>query len=160
MLGLSDGGASDTTTYRRELFEKGRQVFRLSPLVGHSIPRLNVLMAELRQGEGIIDFVNTYLWIALIGGSVGLAIFIGNFADPLVSLWRRRPVLRSYEPGQAPAAFVFGCLVMLCEMLFFTSFGGRPAFLTFGLFGLGAAILGGRRYRSPWSERVPIATPA
>lgn len=168
MLGLSDGGASDTTTYRRELFEKGRQVFWLSPLVGHSMPSLNMLMAELRQGEGIIDFVNTYLWIALIGGVAGLAIFIGNFADPLVSLWRRRSALRhdaeQLGQGQAPAAFVFGCLVMLCEMLFFTSFGGRPAFLTFGLFGLGASILAARPqqrvYRWQRGESAPTAIAA
>lgn len=169
MLGLSDGGASDTTTYRGELFEKGRQVFWLSPLVGHSMPSLNVLMAELRQGEGIIDFVNTYLWIALIGGAAGLAIFIGNFADPLVSLWRRRSALhhdaqeQGQGQGQGPAAFVFGCLVMLCEMLFFTSFGGRPAFLTFGLFGLGASIMALRpqqqayRWRRSGSDPTAIA---
>lgn len=151
-LGLSDGGANETTTYRRDLFEKGREVFWTSPLVGHSMPRLNVLLAELTQGEGIIDFVNTYLWIGLIGGAMGLAIFIGNFVDPLAGLWRRRRALRR-TPGEGPAAFVFGCLAMLGEMLFFTSFGGRPAFLTLGLFGFGAAILarqGARPEPLPW----------
>nr|WP_314466468.1 O-antigen ligase family protein [uncultured Novosphingobium sp.] len=149
-LGLSDGGANETTTYRRDLFEKGKEVFWQSPMFGHSMPRLNVLLADLRQGEGIIDFVNTYLWIALIAGSAGLAIFIGNFLDPLVSLWKRRRVLRR-TPGEAPAAFVFGVLVMLSEMLFFTSFGGRPAFLTLGLFGLSATILA-----RPQARRAPL----
>lgn len=160
-LGLSEGNASDTTTYRRDLFEKGKEVFRLSPLTGHSMPRLNVLMAELRQGEGIIDFVNTYLWIALIGGALGLTVFIGNFVDPLAALWRRRGGLRR-TPGQAPAAFVFGCLVMLAEMLFFTSFGGRPAFLTFGLFGLAASILAERPrpYPRPRLAEIPTAATA
>ncbi len=139
-LGLSDGGANETTTYRRDLFEKGKEVFWMSPLFGHSMPSLNILMEDLRQGEGIIDFVNTYLWIGLIGGAAGLAIFIGNIVDPLTALWKRRRVLRG-TPGMAPAAFVFGTLAMLSEMLFFTSFGGRPAFLTLGLFGFSAAIL-------------------
>lgn len=140
-LGLSDGGANETTTYRRDLFDRGKVAFWKSPLLGHSMPQLNILLEELRQGEGIIDFVNTYLWIALIAGSLGLMIFIGNFLDPLMALWKRRRGLHR-TPGEAPAVFAFGVLVMLGEMLFFTSFGGRPAFLTLGLFGLGAAILG------------------
>lgn len=139
-LGLSGGSASETTTYRRELFEQGKDAFWQSPLLGHSMPQLNILLADLRQGEGIIDFVNTYLWIALIAGTAGLLIFIGNFLDPLIALWKRRRDLHR-TPAEAPAAFAFGVLVMLGEMLFFTSFGGRPAFLTLGLFGLGAAIL-------------------
>jgi F0F1-type ATP synthase assembly protein I len=39
------------------------------------------------------------------------------------------------------ATFLFACLAMLLEMLFFTSFGTRPAVFVFVIFGFSAALL-------------------
>jgi O-antigen ligase len=52
-------------------------------------------MEELRQGQGIIDIVNSYIGIALNTGVVGLVGFIGGYLSMLLPLFtlRRRPGL-------------------------------------------------------------------
>lgn len=110
-------------------------------MLGYSMPDLLFVMDDMKQGEGIVDFVNTYLWIILIAGAVGGFIFVGAFVYFLLRLLPfRRPI--PGLPGSVPVAtFAFGALVMPFEMLFFTSFGGRPAFFVFALFGLSAALV-------------------
>ncbi|MEE4453631.1 O-antigen ligase family protein [Novosphingobium resinovorum] len=148
-LGLS-GQGSDTADYRRDLLHRGSEEFWGSPLVGFSGAQLEVRLEDMRQGEGIIDYVNTYLWFGLFGGAAGLWIFVWNLFAPLSRLWRGRR-LAFASGGAAPAAFVFGCLATLSLALFFASFGNRPSVLMFGFFGFAAAIraLGRRQAVSP-----------
>lgn len=151
-MGLS-GGSSETSDYRRHLFDRGLQEFRHRPILGYSTPEIHDRLKDLRQGEGIIDFVNTYIWIMLISGGVGLAIFAGAFIFFLLNVWRFRRA-GSGPPGTTEAAtFICSCLAMLMEMLFFTSFGGRPAFFVFAMFGFGAAFL--NAHRSAAASAVP-----
>lgn len=137
-LGMS-GQASDTADYRRNLLDRGTEEFWKSPVAGYSIPELEVRLNDLRQGEGIIDYVNAYLWFALVGGVIGLAIFVANMVVPLAHLWGLRRAVVEVDAA-APAAFMFGCIAMLCLTLFFTSFGGRPTIMAVGFFGFIAAI--------------------
>lgn len=139
-LGLS-GGSRDTTDYRQLLLDRGMQEFWHHPFTGASMPDLTVRLADLVQGEGIVDFVNTYLWIALISGLIGLFIFIGAFIYFLVKIattgrfkGRRR---RDVEAG----VFAFATIAMFMEMFFFTSFGTLPAVFAFVLFGFAAAFI-------------------
>jgi len=156
-VGLS-GGSSETSEYRRRLLTRGMEEFWQSPLIGFSLPQLNVRLADLVQGEGIIDFVNTYIWIALISGTVGLVAFIGTFLHFLSGVWRF--ARHSGDPAAVElAAFPFACSVMLLEMFFFTSFGNRPAFLTFALFGLSAALVAKRADRAGESRAGALSPP-
>ncbi|MGF7153877.1 O-antigen ligase family protein [Novosphingobium gossypii] len=134
-LGLS-GQGSDTADYRRDLLRRGTEEFWASPIVGFSRDELEVRLNDMRQGEGIIDFVNTYLWFALVAGVIGLVAFLWNLGAPLFSLWRRRGLAET----AIPAVFVFGCLAALGATLFFTFFATRMAFLTLGFMGFAAAI--------------------
>ncbi|MBF7010016.1 O-antigen ligase [Novosphingobium sp. HR1a] len=137
-LGLS-GQASETGEYRRALFDRGVQEFWDSPIVGFSRDQLEVRLNDMRQGEGIIDYVNSYLWFALVSGVIGLAAFVWNFTAPLSYLWRMRRA--EIATGTAvPAAFVFGSLAALAATLFFTFFATRMAYLTIGFMGFAAAI--------------------
>lgn len=151
-LGLS-GGSSETSEYRRMLFERGMEEYWQSPLFGFPNPELEVRLADLRQGEGIIDYVNSYLWIMLISGAVGLTIFVGAFAHYLWKLidYRRLPV--EDRIGRDSAAFIFAGISMTLEMLFFTSFGTRPAIFIFVLLGFAAAL--SSLYRKP--ARHPLS---
>lgn len=149
-LGLS-GNSSDTSEYRRMLLERGMEEFWRSPIYGYSTPQILGRLEDLRQGEGIIDFVNTYIWIMLIGGSLGILMFVGGFVIFLGALATSRPA--QIPRLIAPTAFAFGCLLMVAEMLIFTSFGGRPAFYLFGIFGFSAALLGVRRWAT--ADEVP-----
>lgn len=137
-LGLS-GQASDTADYRRDLLDRGLEEFQKRPLTGYSNAELEVYLEDMRQGEGIIDYVNTYLWFGLFAGIFGTVVFVWNVATPLAQLWQlRRKVF--VVGAQEPAAFVFGCIATLCVALFFASFGGRVAYLLIGFFGITAAI--------------------
>jgi O-antigen ligase len=42
----------------------------------------------MRQGQGIIDIVNTYIQIALSSGIIGLVLFTGFFAQILNGIYR------------------------------------------------------------------------
>lgn len=139
-LGLS-GGSTKTVDYRERLLERGMEEFWTSPIFGYSTPQISVRLADLRQGEGIIDFVNTYIYFALVSGIIGLLIFVGAFLFYLSKLWRLRRRMRAGDEGADVRAFAFAGLVMPMEMLFFTSFGGRPEVFVFAMFALASAIL-------------------
>lgn len=146
-LGLS-GGSADTVDYRQRLFDRGMEEFRKSPIVGYSQPQILIHLADLRQGEGIVDFVNTYIYFMLIAGIVGLSIFVGAFLFYLSELWRWRPRAARGDADAAPMALVFAGLAMPMEMLVFTSFGGRPEVFVFLFFAFAAAIVASEERRA------------
>jgi len=117
-------------------------------------------MNDLRQGEGIIDFVNAYVWIMLISGGVGFVIFTGAFLHYFWGLRRYRSWLKDDPDGRECAAFLFAGLAAMMQMLIFTSFGTRPAVFVFILFGFTAAFT--TLYKRPaWAPRpVPFTARA
>lgn len=143
--GLS-AGPGDTVEYRKLLFQRGMEQIMQRPLTGYSTFQLNVVMADLRQGEGIIDFVNSFIWVALVSGVGGLALFVANYAVPMAQAWSLRGRCRGDDWGGAEGrdagAFLFASLAMLMVMFAFTSFGMRPASVTFAMFGFGCALHG------------------
>jgi O-antigen ligase len=75
-------------------------------------------MQQLRQGQGIIDIVNTYLEVALASGLVGLSLFCGFFLVVLVELFAamRRAGDRDgelYALGQTLFCALLGILAMI-----------------------------------------------
>jgi hypothetical protein len=78
--------AADTVDYRQQLFEVSWQVLMQNPWFGSPYYMATAAMQQLRQGEGIIDMVNSYLGVAMISGFVGLALFAGVFASCVVGL--------------------------------------------------------------------------
>lgn len=139
-LGLS-GGSSASSDYRRLLLNRGLELFAQRPVMGYSMRELHRLLPDLVQGEGIIDFVNTYIWIMLIAGLSGLAVFVAPFGFFLTAIVRRGRFRGVSQHDVEAGAFVFGSLLMMMEMLFFTSFGTRPSFYLFALFGFATAFL-------------------
>lgn len=71
---LDEGSA----TYRQLLFEKSLLVIWDNPLFGTTNYRGE--LEELRNGQGIVDLVNTYIVIALHSGILGLGLFACFFA--------------------------------------------------------------------------------
>lgn len=101
--------------YRQRLLEVCVDIILDNPLFGSS--DFLRYLEELRQGEGIIDIVNTYLLIALNCGLVGLSLFVGFFGTIMTGIFRR---MRSFpadselhQAGQALLAILAGILVMI-----------------------------------------------
>lgn len=87
---LDEGSMS----YRQLLFDKSIQAISDNPVFG-SINYLDK-MEDLRQGQGIIDLVNTYLMVALDSGLVGLALFAGYFIAMFASVYTS---IKEYPKG-------------------------------------------------------------
>jgi hypothetical protein len=156
-LGLS-GGSSATSDYRRLLLQRGLEEFANHPIIGHSMKELLPRIPDLVQGEGIIDFVNAYIWVMLIAGIVGLVVFVAPFVYFLINIIRFGRFRGVKKKDVEAGVFVFAILLMFMEMLFFTSFGmTRPAFYQFALFGFAAAFL--RLQSRPKLVVVPTSEP-
>ena len=123
MLGKS-GDSVETIDYRNQLLTRGLEEFWRSPLIGFPYADLLWRLDDLRQGEGIVDFVNAHLYFALIGGAIGLIIFDGVILYYLTKIWRARRNVTDPSSRHVDA-FAFAVLGTPLQMLFFTSLGGR-----------------------------------
>lgn len=108
--------------YRRRLLEIGIQVVLQNPLFGASNVIMSPEMQELRQGQGIIDIVNSYIGVALSSGLVGLSLFAGVFAAAMIATWsglRYAAAAGQQEPhllGRALFAAMTGILVTIATV--------------------------------------------
>ncbi|MBK7614779.1 MAG: O-antigen ligase family protein [Burkholderiales bacterium] len=78
----STGNEAFNILYRKELLDASLALIKQSPWWG--VGDVFQQLAYLKQGEGIIDFVNTYLVVTLNVGLVGLVLFLVPFG---VTLW-------------------------------------------------------------------------
>ncbi len=78
-----------TITYRQKLFENSLIVIKNNPWFGSVNFLETPEMEEMRQGQGIIDIVNSYLRVALETGLVGLSLFSGFFLVICIGIYKR-----------------------------------------------------------------------
>jgi hypothetical protein len=102
-------------TYRQRLLEIAWLILLENPLFGSS--DFIYYMEELRQGQGIIDIVNSYLIVALRSGFVGLGLFLGFFGMIAAGIVRQMRIVPDdseiHRLGQALLAVLAGILVMI-----------------------------------------------
>ena len=134
-VGTIDEG---TVTYRQRLAEISWMLVQQNPVFG--LPGFIEYMEELRQGQGIIDLVNTYATIALSFGLVGLALFAGVFVTVIVSSLRTVRLLAATHPevslmGGSLLACLAGALLIIATVSNYLSI----PYLYWSLAGLAAA---------------------
>ena len=143
---LEDGqGSAD---YRTELLRRGMQEFWKSPIIGDSYDNVVARMQDMVQGEGMVDFVNSYLYFALFAGAIGLVIFCISF---LVPMFRLVAVRRTLPPGSIEreiAGFCLAVLVSAAVMIAFTSYLRRPSVMWLAAASMGLIVSRPRRFRS------------
>jgi hypothetical protein len=141
--------------YRQRLAERGWQLVWEHPLLGNQFPWPE--MEDLRQGEGIIDIVNTYLGEALFSGLIGLFLFVSFIILGMTKVYLRAKELRYTDPDVAAfGASLIACIAGTLVMIQSTSFGGGVEKMFYVLAGLAAAY--SQLKRSP--ERQPAAAGA
>ena len=114
-VGTVEPGSVD---YRQQLFEASMPVFWQSPMFGSFSYIYHPALEVMRQGQGIIDIVNTYLAIALTYGAAGLILFVAPF---ILALWMsgraRRELARidleAEAIGRALLAALLGVLLVI-----------------------------------------------
>lgn len=79
---------ADTISYRQQLIDVSFNVFKQNPLFGSASYRENPLMEVMRQGEGIIDVVNSYINVLLEYGIIGLILFLSIFTVALLKTYK------------------------------------------------------------------------
>jgi hypothetical protein len=86
-LPFAAGGQPDATLlYRQRLADRSFELMRAHPYFGDQLAIQK--MEDLRQGQGIIDIVNTYIGVALFTGWVGLALFLGFILSASMGAYR------------------------------------------------------------------------
>lgn len=77
---------SENLAFRQRLLEISLEIIWNNPFFGSY--DFMTYLEELRQGNGLIDIVNTYLAIALYSGLVGLSFFVSFFGVILLGTFR------------------------------------------------------------------------
>ena len=150
-VGTVDVGSVD---YRTQLAEISWKLIQDNPFFGN--PFVLAQLEELRQGQGIIDLMNTYATITMFYGGVGLALFLGVFVLPLVGCLREVFTSRVSDPpasayGASLAAGMLGTLFMMAT----GSFGNGLAVLYYVLAGIASGyVVSAARERAAGNLRV------
>jgi len=143
--------------YRQRLLDRSWQIVQASPLLGDQYALLK--MQDLRQGEGIIDVVNSYIQIMLGNGFVGLFLFLSFILVGLYKAWAvSREVARIDSDLASLGACLVSCILGTLLMIENGSFGGAAERMFYILGGLAVAYrhLGRLRLRARFREsRAP-----
>ena len=103
-----------TITYRRELLDASLAMIKQSPWVG--VPNYEAALQGFKQGEGLIDLVNTYVVIMINAGVIGLVLFLFPYVYLVGNLLRLRSRERPESKavlGKFAPAFIATILAML-----------------------------------------------
>jgi hypothetical protein len=158
MIGTVD---LETVEYRRRLADVSWQLIQQNPLLGN--PFVLTQMEELRQGQGIIDLVNSYASTALLYGVPGLVLFVGVFAGALTTVWRMQKRWSALDLDVTSlGACLVGCLLGTLVMLAVASFGQGLAWMSWILAGMAAGYGNLQEDAQPLApaEPVPEVPPA
>jgi hypothetical protein len=139
-----------TIDYRQQLFNRGVEEIRERPLFGASRDDVVHQMHDMMQGEGIVDFVNSYLFVALISGLVGLSILVAAIAAQAAIAWLTRRRWQRWPAHRPASGFGAAGLAAVISMLSVTSLVGSTAAMLSVTFGLITAWSG---LRQPPSRR-------
>lgn len=144
MMGKSADTAG-TADYRSQLLKRGLEEFRKHPYAGLNIQSVMDNMIDMKQGEGIIDIVNAYLFYGLtagIGGVIALALV---FSLPAWAMIVSRKRLSEHLFLERTAAFVFATAIANFITNAFTSFGGRNSTYFYVVLGIGSVMFAWRK---------------
>src|SRR5882672_411927 len=108
----------ENVSYRQRLLEIGTRVILQNPFFGAYSYFLSGAAQELKQGNGMIDLVNTYLGVGLANGLTGLFLFSGFFITIAVGIFNGMRKLADknselYLLGQALFSTLIGILIII-----------------------------------------------
>jgi len=117
---------SENVTYRTRLFDVSMQVISMHPFFGSSNFMLDPLMEQMRQGQGIIDIVNSYLGVALGTGYVGLSIYVSIYLIAMAKAWAGIRRAKDISPelegiGRALLGTTVGIMIIIATASCFLS---------------------------------------
>jgi O-antigen ligase len=135
---VGQSSENESFDYRQRLAERSWELIQLHPLLGD--PLAMTKMEDLRQGEGIIDLVNTYAGITLFYGLIGLACFLAVVILGAFNAYRVSKELQRRDPDYSVLGVcLVACLLGTLFSIASNSFIYAYAILYYLLAGLAAA---------------------
>jgi hypothetical protein len=127
---------AENVTYRQQLAATSWMLIQRNPWFGDPLVLRD--MEQLRQGQGIIDLVNSYAAVALFNGFVGLTLFV----LPLLLGCYGAYAVRKKTPHMAESdtALGAGLIAAMCASLLYIATSGYP-WLLYALLGLLVAYI-------------------
>ena len=126
LIGTAD---QDTIEYRQELATVSWQLIKQNPFFGD--PFVYLQMESLRQGQGIIDIVNGYLYTALFTGGVGLFLLVSVYLVSLARAYAAWARIRTHDPDAgSTGAALLACLVATLVFVATAGFGPTTLILS------------------------------
>lgn len=118
---IGSGAEAGTVSYREDLFRAGLEVISKNPFLGSAYYMQTEEMEAMRQGQGIIDVVNTYLEIGMSKGLLGLSLFVGLFMSLLLNIRKAKRFASSLGDdyvrlGQSLLAILSAVLVIIATV--------------------------------------------
>ena len=149
------GGSVDQedVTYRQLIAERSWELIAEHPFFGDQLAFTE--MEDLRQGQGIVDLVNSYAEVALSYGFVGLFLFLGFILVALFRAYRFAKRAAQFDPdlallGANLIACIVGTLVMISACSFIDAY--EKMYYVLGALAVAYARL------APASQLQPAAT--
>lgn len=141
LLPFVGDSSEGTISYRQQLLDQAWDVILQNPFFGSGDFISNSGLQSLRQGQGIIDIVNTYLQIGLKSGLIGLGLFMSFFFIILLRLHKTMKMVQQDHPvfGNYCRAYT-AALVGILLTIFTTSSEGQIPYLYWIFGGLGVAL--------------------
>ncbi len=141
LLPVIGDSAGDTISYRQQLLDAAWEVMKKNPLLGSGDFLEDSALQAMRQGQGIIDIVNTYLQVGLKSGFIGLGLFTLFFASVLLSLFKAMKLARTQNsPMENYCRAYLATLVGVLVTIFTTSSEGQIPHIYWALGALGVAL--------------------
>jgi len=152
------GGSVDSAniSYRQRLSERAWDLVMQSPFFGDQFAVFK--MDDLRQGQGIVDLVNTYVQVALDKGLIGLALFVGFILIGCVGALRSsRSVMRTDpdlgQMGTSLVCCIIGTLILIQNCSFIMGY----AKMFYVLAGLATGYIGvAARQKQPVASKAGL----
>lgn len=128
--------------YRGSLFENAIIVIMRNPIFGSTDYMSTPEMERLRQGQGIIDIVNSYIGVTLETGFVGLFLFVSVFIVTIISIYKATNRLPECHQelrliGHAQIGILLAIMITIATV---SSIGFVP-YLYWSLLGLGVSYV-------------------
>jgi O-antigen ligase len=136
------GGTIDAQnlTYRHRLFDRAWEIILENPFFGDQNALLR--MQDLRQGQGIIDVVNSYLEILLDNGFIGLFLVLSFILIAVLKTWGSSRNSRTTDPDYSMmGASLVACILASLLMMFDGGFSGGSGKMFYVLAALAAAYV-------------------
>jgi hypothetical protein len=123
--------------YRQELAKQSWEMVKENPLFGN--PSVMKNLESLRQGEGIIDLVNTYAQIAMFYGVPALFFYIGPYVIGIWKVFRMSRRLVRLDPDLSSlGAVLVACMLGFLLAMAMGGFGTSP--YNFSVIVIGLAV--------------------